>query len=185
VDPRKAPDCTTSRAAPITDVTFAIVSGLTGVTLLLAAAINNGLGDGEDAEKLAVSGLIIGVGGGIGFTASAASGVDKAVECAEVMDRYNAARAPSGPPYQQPYQPYPPYQQPYAVYPPGTERGMCRVPPAPSCDPGLTCASSFCVPLAPQIPQPGTEQGACRLPPGAPCNPGLQCVSNLCLVPPH
>ena len=178
VDPMKAPDCTTSRAAPITDVTLAIVSGVTGVSLLLAAAINNGLGDGEEAERLAYSGLIVGLGGGIGFTASAASGVDKAIECKEVMDSYNTARSP----YTQPYQPY---QQPYVVFPPGAERGVCRVPPAPSCDPGLTCAANFCVPVAPQIPPPGTERAACRLPPAQPCDPGMTCISNLCLVPPH
>ncbi|MEO8705606.1 MAG: hypothetical protein ABI867_36585 [Kofleriaceae bacterium] len=145
-----APDCTASKAAPVLDIAAAVAAGTVGLAFLLAAAFANSLDGGDDdADTLAITGLVIGIGGGVGFTASGVSGFRKARQCRAAEEAFNFSRSPVYGGGQQVITPPPAIQ----LGAPGSERGFCRPPPEAPCDAGLTCASNYCVVLPPLAPR--------------------------------
>ncbi|MEJ7602654.1 MAG: hypothetical protein WKG01_32490 [Kofleriaceae bacterium] len=129
------PDCTQGRGIPTLDLLGAGAAAFTGLMLLLLVQIANE-DDTENANRGAL--WVTGIFGGstLLLGASSVSGYGTARRCRGAIQEFYAARAHMQPGDQ------PTQQLPSAV--PGAERGSCRFA-GPACDPGLVCASRFCV----------------------------------------
>lgn len=131
------PDCSAGRGAPVVDTIASVSSALTGLMLI---ALISGFAHGDDDEDEAIlySALIFGTPT-ILYGVSAASGFQTVRECRAAIQDWYAMRA------QMQFAP-PQIDQPVDAppAPAGGERGRCRLT-APACDPGLACASGFCV----------------------------------------
>ena len=125
------PDCSTGNGPIGVDVVLALLFAGPGIPLTVASAPY--AGDGDFGTFLFATGLTS-VALGVLATASAVHGVKVVNECGRVRDRWNAQRkqreAPSGA---------------------GFEGSVCRTR-IPACEPGLACASGFCV-----VPPAGFE----------------------------
>ena len=132
------PDCSDGRGPPVADL---LASGAAAVTGLMMFALISAFGSGADdaGEAYLYTALFLG-GPAILFGASSVSGFRTAKSCRIARQDFYTMRA------QMQYGPQPVYQPPLEPPPgpAGVERGRCRLT-APACDPGLACASGFCV----------------------------------------
>lgn len=134
--PEKPPDCTTSIVVPGTEAVLSVTGAATSLFLGLAAAAKEGdVGPGE-TNYYAWATLFTFLGA-TGLGIDGAIGGFKVKRCRAAHDEWRMMRAYPAP------QPMPMPMPPMA--PPGLERGACRVRPAPPCEPGLACASGYCV----------------------------------------
>jgi hypothetical protein len=132
------PDCSDGRGAPVADLVASGLSAFTGLMLIaLVSAFDNGDGDADEAYLY--SALFFGTPT-ILFGVSASSGFSSARRCRAAIEEWYTMRA------QMQFGPPPTYQPPPEAppAPAGVERGRCRLT-VPACDPGLACASGFCV----------------------------------------
>lgn len=146
--PQMPPDCSSSRAAPIVDLIGAGTTAYLGLVILALDSVLGSVDDNghrDDSGRLAAG--LIGIGGTAAYIASSVHGFGVASRCRAATGTWYLTMAPNAP---NPIAPPPP--------PPGSERAWCRQPPGPPCDPGLTCASGFCVVVAPFVPPPAPPQ---------------------------
>lgn len=134
------PDCSDGRGAPVADL---LASSATAVTALMMLALISAFGADDADEAYLYTALFLGAPA-ILFGASSVSGFRNAKRCRLAKQDFYTMRA------QMQFAPQPSFQPPLdpSLAPPprapGVERGRCRLT-APACDPGLACASGFCV----------------------------------------
>lgn len=127
----RPPACTSSRVAPALDALAALPGGATAGLIAWAAAGGDldlfAEDDDEDESAADTVGLVAGlIAGGI-LVGSAITGFSTAARCRRAVADYQGGGPRPGAP------------------PPGSERGVCRRDRR--CDPGLSCASGYCVRL--------------------------------------
>ena len=136
------PDCTDGRGAPAVDL---IASGFSALTGLFGLALASAFSTDDNDDELLWFALVFG-GATVLFGASSVSGFRTARRCRAATEEWYTMRA------QMQFAPrvyQPPLEAPPS--PAGLERGRCRLT-VPACDPGLACASGFCVRPPPSIP---------------------------------
>jgi hypothetical protein len=133
---RSEPDCSTSRVPAVIDLSIGVPYLALGLIFLLAARSMDLSEDEGDAVQLGAG--VVALTGGL-YTWSGMSGLRMAGACREAEAEYE--EWVNNPRNREPQ------RNPWETQPtrPGAERGMCVR--GNTCDPGLTCASGFCVKL--------------------------------------
>ena len=124
------PQCTVSSRPVVGDGVAFFAANTIGVLLLIAGLVEELDGDGEPL----VLGFFAAALASAPFGVSAAYGIYQTNRCREARKVWRALHEGRG------------KSSPRDGATPGTEAGTCRTS-EPACDPGLTCASGYCVHL--------------------------------------